>query len=280
VRRHTLDHEVRIAGIGVHTGAAVEVQLSPAPAGTGVLFRRTDLPGAHLVPARLEFVAATERRTQLKRGVAQVDTVEHLLAALLATEIDDLYVEVSGPELPILDGSFAPWLDAILRGGVVEVSGGLREYRVKDAFAVQEGDARYRVEPHPALEIRAACEFEHPVIGRQEASLTLNAVNFRREVAGARTFGFAEEVRVMQRQGLLLGASSGCAVVLTERGLLDGALRWPNEFARHKLGDLVGDLMLLGGRIKARIEAERPGHRGNVALARAIAERTQPGGSR
>jgi UDP-3-O-acyl N-acetylglucosamine deacetylase len=280
VHRHTLDHEVRVSGIGVHTGVAVEVLLGPAPAGTGILFRRTDLPDAHHVPARLEFVGETDRRTQLRRGDAGVDTVEHLLAVLLAAEIDDLQVDVSGPELPILDGSFAPWLEAVQNAGVVAVSGDLREYRVKEGFAVQEGNARYRVEPHPALEIRAICEFEHPVIGRQEAVLTLTAGNFRREVAGARTFGFAEEVAALQRRGLLLGASPGCAVVLTERGLLDGELRWPNEFARHKLGDLVGDLMLLGGRVKARIDAERPSHRGNVALARAIAERTQPGGSR
>jgi len=206
--------------------------------------------------------------------------VEHLLAAVAAEQLDDLMVEVNGPELPILDGSFQPWIDSLGAGGRREHAGEPDRLRLEESVHFRDGDSEYRAVPANSALLSVTIEWPHPSIGRQSAELELTADSFRREIAGARTFGFAAEVEALRREGLLKGATPGCAVVLPEGPLSQGDLRCPNEFARHKLGDLAGDLMLLGGRLLARIEATRPSHRGNVAFAAAIARLTQPEGIR
>lgn len=278
--RRTLESPVKLVGVGLHTGAQVGIQCGPAPAGEGIVFRRTDLKDQPLLPARLEWVGATARRTQLRRNGVTLDTVEHLLAAVAAEELDDLMVEVNGPELPILDGSFQPWIDALSAGGRMDQPGEPGRLRLAESVQVREGESEYRAVPGNSAVLSVTIEWPHPSIGRQSAEVELTAVAFRREIAGARTFGFAHEVEALRREGLLKGATPACAVVLREGPLKQGDLRWPNEFARHKLGDLAGDLMLLGGRLLARIEATRPSHRGNVAFAAAIARLTQPEGTR
>jgi UDP-3-O-[3-hydroxymyristoyl] N-acetylglucosamine deacetylase/3-hydroxyacyl-[acyl-carrier-protein] dehydratase len=262
-----------LSGTGLHTGAQTRVRLAPADAGTGITFRRTDLPDSPDIPARLGQVEATERRTRIANGKASVDTVEHLLAAAHAWQLDDLVVELDGPEPPILDGSFLPWFDAIERAGITTAPGEPGAITITSPFTVQEGDASYVVAPGKGLQITATIEWAHPVIGRQSFSLDASADAFRRDIAEARTFGFVHEVEGLQERGLLKGASAAMAVVLSDTAIASGTLRWPDEFVRHKIGDIVGDLALLGARIDGRIVAERPSHQGNIALGRAIARR-------
>jgi UDP-3-O-[3-hydroxymyristoyl] N-acetylglucosamine deacetylase/3-hydroxyacyl-[acyl-carrier-protein] dehydratase len=238
-----------------------------------------DLPGAPAVPARLSEVAAVERRTALGAGAVTIDTVEHLLAAVAAHEIDDLTIELAGPEPPIGDGSVQPYFEALARAGIVEVAGEPLVLTVAAPFTVTEGDASYVVAPARELRLTVAIEWPHPLIGRQAGSYTVTPATFAAELARARTFGFAGEAAALQAKGLIKGASAASAIVLDERGLADGgALRWPDEFVRHKAADILGDLALLGGRVRAHIVATRPSHAGNITLARALARAARRSG--
>src|SRR5690606_10868557 len=194
-------------------------------------------------------VRATERRTAIGVGSAEVQTVEHLLAALHAVRMDDVLVSLDGPEPPILDGSFLPWLDLVSEAGVAEQEGEPAVVRVRSRFEVVAGDARYVVSPARELTIEATIEWDHPSIGRQTLSVGTTEEEFRREIAPARTFGFVHEVEALRARGLLQGASSEMAVVLSETGIASGRLHWPDEFVRHKIGDVLGDLALLGARV-------------------------------
>lgn len=238
------------------------------------MFRRVDLPGSPEVPAGVDQVRATERRTGLGSNGAAVETVEHVLAAAFALELDDLILDLDGPEPPILDGSFAPFLALLEGAGTREAGGEPQVLRVTRPFAVLAGEARYRVEPFDGCRLTVTIEWPHPLIGRQSGAWDLGLAVFRAELAGARTFGFAHEVESLRKQGLLKGGSTQSAVVLTEDAVLGTRLRWPDEFVRHKTGDILGDLALLGARIQAHIIAERPSHRGNLALARALRDHT------
>lgn len=269
--RRTLAGPVELAGAGLHTGATTTVRLEPGEPGGGIRFRRADLPGTPEIPARVDTVQATERRTALGRDGAEVQTVEHILAALHALELDDVRVVLDGPEPPMLDGSFAPWLEAIERAGIAEREGDPAALVVQAPFTVTSGEARYVVAPADRLRITATIEWDHPVIGRQTAALDVTPEAFRREVAPARTFGFTRELDALRARGLLQGATPDMAVVLSDDAVATGELRWPDEFVRHKIGDVIGDLALLGARIRAHIVAERPSHQGNLALATALA---------
>ncbi|MDX2261839.1 MAG: bifunctional UDP-3-O-[3-hydroxymyristoyl] N-acetylglucosamine deacetylase/3-hydroxyacyl-ACP dehydratase [Gemmatimonadales bacterium] len=269
--RRTLAATTSRSGVGLHTGAQTTVQLAPGAPGLGIRFQRADLPGQPMVSARVAQVDATERRTGLADGATSVQTVEHLLAALFALQVDDCLITLDGPEPPILDGSFRPWLELIEAVGVVEREGEPAVLRVSTPFTVEEGDARYVVAPAAGFQVTATIEWPHPVIGRQSASFLVTPDVFRQEIAPARTFGFLHEVAALQARGLLQGASPEVAVVLSEDGIASGTLHWPDEFVRHKIGDIIGDLSLLGARLEAHIIAERPSHQGNVALARALA---------
>ncbi|MEZ4584898.1 MAG: UDP-3-O-acyl-N-acetylglucosamine deacetylase [Gemmatimonadales bacterium] len=278
--RRTIREPVAIEGSGLHTGAQVTVGCRPAPSGTGIRFRRVDLDGSPEFAARVDLVQATERRTAIGDGAIRVETVEHLLAAVGALALDDLIIEVDGPETPILDGSFEPFLTTLERGGVVEQEGDPVVYTVAAPFTVTVGDASYVVSPADHLRVTASIEWQHPLIGRQTGSYDITPEGFKTELAGARTFGFAAEVDALLAKGLLKGGSVESAVVLSETGLVEGQLRWPDEFVRHKAGDIVGDLTLTGGRIQAHVVATRPSHEGNVALARTLARTaSRTGGS-
>ncbi|HEU5358588.1 MAG TPA: UDP-3-O-acyl-N-acetylglucosamine deacetylase [Gemmatimonadales bacterium] len=269
--RRTLARPAEFRGTALHTGVETRLRVGPAGTGTGIVFARTDLAGVPRIPARLAEVEATERRTAIGRPPATIHTVEHLLAALQALEVDDALVELDGPEPPILDGSFAPFVEGLLDAGLADQAGTPAEWRVPAPLEVVVAGSRYRAEPSATLRVSVTVEWAHPAIGRQSGSWELTPGVFRRELAGARTFGLVREVEALQARGLALGASYDNAIGLDDRGVVGTVLRWPDEFVRHKAGDLVGDLALLGGRIRAHVLAERPSHHGNVMLARAIA---------
>ncbi|HET9134022.1 MAG TPA: bifunctional UDP-3-O-[3-hydroxymyristoyl] N-acetylglucosamine deacetylase/3-hydroxyacyl-ACP dehydratase [Gemmatimonadales bacterium] len=278
--RHTLAHAVDVRGIGLHTGAETTVRLAPGTPGGGIQFRRTDLVGSPVIPARTGEVQATERRTGLGSDEAGVQTVEHLLAALHAAGLDDVLIEIDGPEPPILDGSFTPWVNAIAEAGLAARDGDPAVLRVVEPFTVAEGNARYVVAPHAGFRVTSTIHWDHPLIGQQTAAVDVTPEAFGREIAPARTFGFAHEVEALRGKGLLQGATQEMAVVLGDDAIIAGGpLRWPDEFVRHKIGDIIGDLALLGARIEAHVIADRPSHLGNLALARALARhgrRTDP----
>lgn len=254
-------------GVGLHTGSAVSAVCQGAPSGQGIVFRRKDLPGAPVIPARLSAVQSTERRTVLGQGETVVQTVEHLLAAAAALQLDDLTVELDGPEAPIGDGSFAPYLAALEAAGITEQDGEPVVYRVTSPSCLAEGDSSYVVAPAQSLRLTTTIEWPHPLIGRQTGSYDITPSAFASQLAQARTFGFLREAEGLRARGLALGAALESTLVLSEDGLVGGELRWPDEFVRHKAGDILGDLALIGGRVQAHIVATKPSHQGNIALA-------------
>ncbi len=274
--RRSIQKTASVSGTGLHTGAETVATFLPAAAGEGIRFRRVDLKEKPEIPARLTEVEALERRTAIGRGEATIHTVEHLLAAVAAHEIDDLTVELSGPEPPILDGSVQPYFDALRQAAPVDVGGQPTVLTVQAPFTVTEGESSYIVAPAKSFRLTVTIEFPHPLIGRQAGTFEVTADAFARELAPARTFGFTGEVEALRAKGLIKGASASNAIVLDDRGgglANGGRLRWPDEFVRHKAADIVGDLALTGARIRAHVIATRPSHTGNVALARAL-ERT------
>ena len=266
--RRTLAGTGVVQGVGLHSGAQVTARCIGAPSGQGIVFLRTDLPGAPPVPARISEVQSTDRRTALGRGLGTVQTVEHLLAAAAALGLDDLTVELDGPEPPIGDGSFEPYLTALRDAGFCEQPGDPLIYRVAAPFELVEGDSSYVVAPSRTLRLTTTIEWPHPLIGRQSGSYEITPQEFTRELASARTFGFLREADALHARGLALGAALDSTLVLSDDGLVGGALRWPDEFVRHKTADIVGDLALVGGRVQAHVIATRPSHQGNIALAR------------
>ncbi|HVD33647.1 MAG TPA: 3-hydroxyacyl-ACP dehydratase FabZ, partial [Gemmatimonadales bacterium] len=209
-----------------------------------------------------------ERRTVLGQGETVVQTVEHVLAAAASLQIDDLTIDLDGPEAPIGDGSFAPYLSALEQAGIAEQPGEPVVYRVTTASEISEADSSYVVAPAKSLRLTTTIEWPHPLIGRQTGSYDITPGGFARELAQARTFGFLREADALRARGLALGAALESTLVLSEDGLVGGSLRWPDEFVRHKAGDILGDLALIGGRVQAHIVATKPSHQGNIALAR------------
>jgi UDP-3-O-[3-hydroxymyristoyl] N-acetylglucosamine deacetylase/3-hydroxyacyl-[acyl-carrier-protein] dehydratase len=267
--RRTLAQAACVRGIGLHSGTFVSAVCQTAPPGQGIVFRRTDLPGNPVIPARLGEVQSTERRTALGRGDAAVQTVEHVLAVAAALQLDDLTIDLDGPEAPIGDGSFAPYWSALDQAGIKEQEGEPVTYRVTAASELTEGDSSYVVAPAKSLRLTTTIEWNHPLIGKQTGSYDITPAGFARELAPARTFGFLREAEALRARGLALGAAVESTLILSEHGLVGGGeLRWPDEFVRHKAGDILGDLALIGGRVQAHIVATRPSHQGNIALAR------------
>jgi UDP-3-O-[3-hydroxymyristoyl] N-acetylglucosamine deacetylase / 3-hydroxyacyl-[acyl-carrier-protein] dehydratase len=271
-QQQTLAGEASFEGVGLHTGASTRVRFRAAPVDHGIRFRRVDLEGEPEIRARLEQVASMDRGTMLAAGAAQVYTVEHLLAAVAALEIDNLSIELDGPEVPIADGSFRPFLE-LLREAGVEGQGAAARVVELAAPLYLEGPAgsSYAALPSPSYRVSVTIEFDHPLIRRQHGAYELTGETFARELAPARTFGFVREAEQLRARGLVKGVTEENAVVLGADGLLAGApLRFPDEFVRHKAGDLIGDLALIGRRVRAHVVAERPSHAGNLALAKQL----------
>ncbi|NNF37750.1 MAG: bifunctional UDP-3-O-[3-hydroxymyristoyl] N-acetylglucosamine deacetylase/3-hydroxyacyl-ACP dehydratase [Gemmatimonadetes bacterium] len=273
-RQQTLAASVTLEGVGTHTGKAARLTLGPAEPGTGRRFRRVDLDGSPEIPAHIDHVVATELGTTLGLGETRVATVEHVLAALAALDVDNALLELDGPETPIMDGSFLPFVDAIERVGVVEQDEPARVIEVLGPVQVADKSGpSYVATPSDGLRISATIDFEHPAIGRLFGSYVAHGERFAEELAPARTFGFRADAEALRARGLALGSSLDNAVILDDDGVMNpDGLRFPDEFIRHKVGDIVGDLALTGARIQGHIVAERPSHAGNMALARTLAD--------
>ena len=274
-RQHSLKTEIGCVGTGVHSGTEVHLTIAPAPAGHGIVFRRTDL--GRDIPARFDHVADARLATTLALPGApdiRVGTVEHLLAALAGLGIDNALIRLDGPEVPILDGSAAPYVFLIDCAGVVAQDAPRHFLTPPRVIRVEDGDAFAELRPIPraeTLEMRLSIDFPAAAIGRQSVALHLSAESFRRELAQARTFAMAEDVAALQRAGLALGGSLANAVVVDGTQVLNpGGLRMDREFARHKLLDAVGDLALAGAPIRGRFIAHRSGHALNNRLLRAL----------
>ena len=279
--RQTIARPVTLEGIGLHLGLPSRITFRPAPEGTGVVFRRIDLPGAPEVQARVQNAALSERRTQLvgQASGADLHTVEHVLAAVVATDMDDLYIDVDGPEPPVLDGSAGPFFEALVGAGVAQGTRPAEYLELTETVRVIDGASVYEAHPASDLRLEVTIDFPHPLIGRQHGRYVVDRAAFGRELAGARTFGFTHEVEELRAKGLIQGASTSNAVVLGDTGLIDATLRWPDEFVRHKAMDCVGDLALAGCRVRAHVTALRPSHRGTITLVREMVRAAQAAGT-
>lgn len=259
--QRTLAHPVELEGEGLHTGRRARLRLLPAPADSGRVFARTDLGGAE-VPVSIEHLATRGYATRLVKGEASVETPEHLLAAVVAVGIDNLRLELDGPEVPIFDGSSEPFV-SVLREVGLEEQEALRRY-LTVARPLQVGEDGKRIEVHPCTELRLtyAIDFEHPQLGYQELTCSVfRPVEFALKLAPARTFVMEREVEALRNAGLARGGSLENTVVVGEKGVLgDAPLRFPDEFVRHKMLDLLGDLALLGLPLRAHVMAYRAGH--------------------
>jgi UDP-3-O-[3-hydroxymyristoyl] N-acetylglucosamine deacetylase/3-hydroxyacyl-[acyl-carrier-protein] dehydratase len=268
VSRKTLARPVALEGIGLHLGVVCRVTFQPARSGQGIVFRRTDCAGSPRIRAHVSEVTGSERQTQLGRGAAAVHTVEHVLAAVSGMGIDDLTIDMDAPEPPILDGSAAPFLAAFLEAGLATLDGEPEFLHLTEPVRIIDGASVYEAYPSEKLELDVTIEFPHPLIGRQSRCFTVTSDSFATELSAARTFGFVHEVDELRAKGLIKGASLLNAVVMDDTDNLSGELRWPDEFVRHKALDCVGDLALAGARVRARIVAVKPSHRGTVTLVR------------
>jgi UDP-3-O-[3-hydroxymyristoyl] N-acetylglucosamine deacetylase len=270
--RNTLASAATVEGVALHSGKIVRARLLPAPAESGIVFVRSDRGGIE-IPARLEFAGPSFYATVLERDGVSVSTIEHLMAALYALQVDDLRVELDGPEVPILDGSSKPFVDVVLRAGREQLPA-LRQYiNVVRPLEVFEGEKRISVHPCPEYRVTYAIEFEDPVLGYQELTASLwGDASFPEKLAPARTFTFRREVEALRARGLALGGSLENAVVIGEEGILNPPLRFPDEFVRHKMLDLTGDLSLLGAPLRGHVVALRAGHDLHARLARRIHE--------
>ncbi len=275
-RRQTILQSATLSGVGLHLGEACELTFRPAEPGRGIVFRRTDRDGAPEVPASIDVAVEAERRTQLGVGDEALHTVEHVLAAVAGLGVDDVVIEMNAAEPPILDGSAAPFVAALRGAGLVEHGAAADLLELSEPVRVIDGESVYEAFPSDRLELEVAIEFPHPLIGRQRARYVVTPTTFERELARARTFGFMREVDTLREKGLIRGASLDNTVVLDERSVLSDPLRWPDEFVRHKALDCVGDLALAGRRVRARIVAYKPSHRGTVTLVRELVRRAVP----
>jgi len=274
LHRQTLAQETAIEGIGLHSGLRVRLRLVPVEAETGIVFVRTDAGGA-VVPADLEWAGPCYYATVLSKDGVSVSTIEHLMAALYALQIDDIRVELDGPEVPILDGSSRPFVEAILAAGRRELPV-IRQYLTMiRPVEITEEEKTIAVFPCPEYRVTYAIGFDHPLLGYQELTASpWGTEAFAEKLAPARTFVLEREVEALRSKGLAKGGSLENAVVLGENGVLNSGLRFPDEFVRHKMLDLTGDLSLLGRPLRGHVIAYRAGHDLHGKLARRIRQRS------
>ena len=270
----TIQRPVETHGVGLHTAVKSSVRLIPAPADTGIVFRRVDLDNFE-IEAHVRNVARVSYATSLMRQGVLLSTTEHLLAALYSCGVDNVYVEIDALELPILDGSSKPFIELLGQAGIRKLRRKRRYIRVIKPLEFSDGDRRIGI--YPADEFRVHCfvDYDHPAVGPQEVEMVVDRESFSRELAPARTFGFMKDFSGLQAMGLIRGGSIENAIVLDQDSILNGPLRFPDEFGRHKALDLIGDLALVGRPLKARIVAHKAGHALHTQLVtRLLADRS------
>jgi len=278
LKQRTLKDSIRATGIGLHCGAKVYMTLRPAPANTGIVFRRLDLPEPVDIPAHALNVTETNLGTTVERDGARVGTVEHLLSALAGLGIDNLFVDLTAPEVPIMDGSAAPFVFLLQSAGIEEQTAAKRFIRITEPVVVEEGDKWARLDPHDGFRVNFEIDFDHPVLKkhRQEASLDFSTTAFLKEISRARTFGFLKDVETLRARDLALGGSLDNSIVMDDyRVLNEDGLRFRDEFVRHKVLDAVGDLYLLGACLIGEFTGFKSGHRLNNLLLRALLEQPE-----
>ncbi len=269
--QQTIASGFSLEGRGLHSGGAARATVRPAATDTGIVFRRIDLDGQPTINADVSLVSGVDWQTVIGEGERVVRTVEHLMAAVAAFRLDNLEIDLDGPEPPALDGSASEWCDAIRNAGTLTQDVLARELIIHETITVEEGASRYVVLPADEYRVSARIEFDHPAIGEQYASAAIDPVLFTQNLAPARTFGLDSWGEPLRKLGLALGSTSENTIILLDDDkAMPTDLRFTDEFVRHKMLDMVGDLALVGVRVRAHIIGERPGHRGNVALARRL----------
>ncbi|MCC7306371.1 MAG: UDP-3-O-acyl-N-acetylglucosamine deacetylase [Acidobacteria bacterium] len=262
----TIRKRVKINGVGLHTGVEVNLELRPAPENTGYIFVRTDLDNFEL-PASVEYVSHCSYATTLMRRGVVLSTCEHLLSALRGSGIDNVFIDLDNIEIPILDGSSEDWVELIGKAGVKELVAPRRLLKVLERVEVNEDGRRMSIEPSNRFEIECIIDFPHPFIKRQAFHFIMENGSFGKQIASARTFGFTHEIEMLRKANLALGGSLDNAIVLTADGMLNETpLRFDDEFVRHKILDIIGDVALLGMPVQAKITAEKSGHAVHAAL--------------
>jgi len=273
IKQRTLKNVISTTGIGLHTGEKVYLTLRPAPAGRGIIFRRVDLTIPVEIPASAENVGDTRLSTTLVKGDVKISTVEHLLSAFAGLGIDNAYIDVSAPEIPIMDGSAAPFVFLIQSAGIEEQNRPKNYIRIKRTLKVQQGDKWAQFEPFNGFKIRFQIEFDHPVFkrSRNNAEIDLSKTAFIKEVSRARTFGFMRDLEFLRENQLALGGSLENAIVMDDYRILnEEGLRYEDEFVRHKVLDAVGDLYLLRHGLIGAFSGHKSGHQLNLTLLRTL----------
>ena len=276
LRQRTLKGAIKTTGVGLHTGARVDLTMRPAAPDTGIVFHRVDLAQPVSIPAHALNVGDTRLSSSLEKDGVRISTVEHLMSALAGLGVDNLHVDVAGPELPIMDGSAAPYVYLLQSAGLEEQKARKRYLRIKEPVEVRHGDKWARFEPHQGFVLDFTIDFPHPVFGSETRHVLIDFAehSYTKEVSRARTFAFMEDVEAMRSAGLALGGSLQNAIVLDETRVLNSeGLRYDNEFAKHKVLDAIGDLYLLGHPLIGTYAAFKSGHALNNAVARALLAR-------
>lgn len=277
LRQRTLRNTIRATGVGLHTGKKVFLTLRPAPVDTGIVFRRVDLDPVVEIAARADNVGDTTLSTTLVKGDVRVSTVEHLLSAMAGLGIDNCYVELSAPEVPIMDGSAGPFVFLIQSAGIEEQKAPKQFIRIKRPFTVKDGDKVATFLPFNGFKMAFTIDFDHPVFRDRatHAEIDFSSTSFVKEVSRARTFGFMHEIEYLRSKGLAQGGSLDNAIVIDEYRILnEDGLRYEDEFVKHKMLDAIGDLYLLGYSLIGEFRAYKSGHAlNNISLRALIAER-------
>ena len=265
VHEQTIRTEASCSGIGLHSGVPVNMRILPAPAGCGIVFRRTDLDGFQIEATSRNVAKVSYATSLMKKGVL-ISTTEHQLSACVGVGLDNAIVELDNLELPLLDGSAQPFVEMILDAGLRQQRRPRTYYRIRREIELHEGDKFIGVYPGSGYSVSYTIDFPHPLIGKETFEVELSDNQFRREIAAARTFGFKHQEQQMKNMGLIRGATMDNVIVLTHDSVLNGPLRFQDEFVRHKVLDLIGDLALVGRRIIGRVVANRAGHAMHTAL--------------
>jgi len=265
----TIRAAVECSGVGLHSGAQVSVRILPAPSGTGIVFRRTDLDGFEIEAVGRNVARVSYATSLMKKGVL-ISTTEHVLSAFIGLGIDNALVELDNLELPILDGSALPFVDMMRKVGIRKQRRARKYLKIRREVEMREGNKFIAVYPSGTYSVSYAINFPHPLIGKETFQVELTNGSYRKHIAPARTFGSREDEQAMRNMGLIRGASQQNCIVLTRDGIENGPLRFPDEFVRHKILDLVGDLALLGKQLLGKVVADRAGHAMHTALVSRI----------